>query len=573
VRLEFGKSEAFRLTILDALKRFLGSAPLAEGSAEPRSVAAVSTAAEEPEECYRRAVAHIERGEIDAAKRLLGATLDARPDWADGHFLLGEILRTQGLLEEASDSYVLATCFRPDLQPAYLQLGRIAFDRGRLGEARELLEKALGLNGSDPVAHNVMGSVLVGLERVSEAVEHFRRAVALKPDYADAHGNLGYVLFRDLAQFDEGARHIGIALELAPDHEAALCNWSMVLQQRGAFIEALALCDRLLAANPAIHEVRLNRALIRLTLGRFREGWQDYEARKQARGFEHRVLPWPEWDGAPLTGKTIYLASEQGLGDEIMFASCVPDVMATAGGCVIECAPKLEKLFRRSFAPALIVPRQAGEPVRAALPQNIDVQSLTGSLPRHFRNSVADFPQRPAYLTADPARVVDWRRRLEAIPGRLKVGISWRGGAKLTRDGLRSIALEHWLPILGIKDVAFFSLQYTECDAELAGIKASHGIDVVHWSEAIDDYDETAALVSALDLIISVQTALVHLAGALGRPVWAMVPTVPEWRYQSSGDRMPWYPSARLYRQEAPGGWRATISAVARDLDMLQGNR
>ena len=558
------------MSILDALKRFLGSVPPAGGSAQPQSVMTVATAADAPDECYRRAVAHIERGEMDVAQRLLGATLDAHPDWADGHFLLGEILRTQGLLEEASDSYVLATCYRPDLQPAYLQLGRIAFDRNHLREACELLEKALGLNASDPVAHNVMGSVLVGLERVPEAVEHFRRAVALKPDYADAHGNLGYVLFRDLAQFEEGGRHIGIALELAPDHEAALCNWSMVLQQRGAFVEALALCDRLLAANPAIHEVRLNRGLIRLTLGRFMEGWQDYEARKQARGFEHRALPWPEWDGSPLSGKTIYLASEQGLGDEIMFASCVPDVMATAGGCVIECAPKLEKLFRRSFAPALIVPRQAGEPVRAALPESIDVQSLTGSLPRIFRNDVADFPRRTAYLAADPARVEHWRRRLEDIPGRLKVGISWRGGAKLTRDSLRSVALEHWLPILGMKDVRFFSLQYTECDAELAAIKANHGIEIQHWTEAIDDYDETAALVSALDVVISVQTALVHLGGALGRPVWAMVPTVPEWRYQSSGHSMPWYPSVRLYRQESPGEWGSAIQSVAQDLDLLQ---
>lgn len=551
--------------MLDALKRLFGGTAAVPAPA-PHTIAD-SAANDTPSELYRKAVFHCERGEVDAAERLLRNAIETQHDFAEAHFLLGQILQRRGQLEDASDCYVLATCFRPDLQEAYLQLGRIALDEGRFRDALEPLEKALALNAGDADAHNAMGAALVGLERIHEALDHYRKAVALRPGFADAHSNLGYVLFRDFERFEEGARHIQMALELAPENETALCNWTMVLQQQGRFAEAITLCDRLLAANPGLHEVRLNRSLVLLTRGEFERGWRDYEGRKHVRGYQHRALPWPEWDGSSLRGRNIYVCSEQGIGDEIMFASCLPEVISQAQGCVVECSPRLEKLFRRSFPSAIIVPKSAcGRQIPRSLPIPVDCQSAIGSLPRFLRNAASEFPRRAGYMRADAERVAYWRNRLGELPGRLKIGISWRGGMKSTRQSLRSIGLEHWLPILHVKNTSFIDLQYTDCRAELAALKDKHGIEIVHWQEALDDYDETAALVSALDLIISVQTAVVHLSGALGKPVWVMVPVVPEWRYQQKGDSMLWYSSARLFRQSAPGEWLPVVDAVARDL-------
>jgi len=207
----------------------------------------------------------------------------------------------------------------------------------------------------------------------------------------------------------------------------------------------------------------------------------------------------------------------------------------------------------------------AGKPWPGGVPR-ADCHVAIGSLPRRFRNALADFPAHDGYLEADPGKVAAWRRRLAGLPGARKIGISWRGGMKSSRQSMRSVPLERWLPIFGQPDVAFVSLQYTECRAELGELERIHRVRVHHWQEAIDDYDETAALVCALDLVLSVQTSIVHLGGALGRPVWVMVPAVAEWRYLQSGERMPWYPSVRVWRRHEAGDWDTVIGSVARAL-------
>ena len=259
---------------------------------------------------------------------------------------------------------------------------------------------------------------------------------------------------------------------------------------------------------------------------------------------------------------------EQGLGDEIMFASCVPELMARVGRCVIECSPKLEKLFRRSFAPATVYggPQTAGAPAWLPLAPPIDRQIAMGSLPLHLRRTRAEFPRRSHYLQADPARIAHWKARLGRSGSRLHIGISWRGGTSQTHRDRRSFDLEQLLPLLRLPGMRFISLQYTDCRDELARLESSHGVTVDHWQEAIADYDETAALVSALDGVVSVQTALVHLAGALGRPVWAMVPAVPEWRYLHRGEELPWYASLRVLRQPVAGDWTAVIERATGEL-------
>jgi hypothetical protein len=234
----------------------------------------------------------------------------------------------------------------------------------------------------------------------------------------------------------------------------------------------------------------------------------------------------------------------------------------------LECAPRLEQLFRRSF-PGVIVhgsDQSDADTNWLASVGRIDFQIAAGSLPGHFRRQWSDFPQHTGYLRADASRIACWCQRTRELGAGLKVGIAWRGGSASTRRELRSTRLDQWLPILQQKDCHFVSLQHGGGDVETAALAATHALTVHHWQEAIDAIDETAALISALDLVVSVQTATVHLAGALGRPAWVLVPAVPEWRYLQDSATMPWYPAVLLFRQRQAGRWEHVMRQVAGEL-------
>ncbi len=461
--------------------------------------------------------------------------IELRHDDADAHNYLGVSYLEQGGYEDAADCFTLAIHHRPLFPQAFHNMALVAQHHGDLEQAVACLEKA----------------------------------VAMKPDFAGAHSTLGYLLSNQLGDFERGAEHIRAALRLSPADPDVLCNYSMVLTEEGRLEEALAICDRLLAAHPDLHEARLNRALAALKLGRFAEAWPDYEARKLARSnYVPRVLPLPEWRGQVLRDKKLLVYAEQGLGDQIMFASCLPDLLPQVGGCVVECAPRLVPIFRRSFPAARVESQAQGDASLASLVQSacFDYQVAIGSLPGYFRKNRSDFPLHAGYLHADRARVAYWKGRLGALGPGLKVGISWFGGAASTRRDTRSMRLADWLPVLAQTPCCFVSLQYGNVSGELATVSREHQVKIHAWSEAIADYDETAALVAALDLVISVQTAVVHLAGALGKSAWAILPAVSEWRYLERGETMPWYPSVRLLRQSRLGDWQPVIARSAQDL-------
>jgi ADP-heptose:LPS heptosyltransferase len=259
------------------------------------------------------------------------------------------------------------------------------------------------------------------------------------------------------------------------------------------------------------------------------------------------------------------ITSEQGLGDEIMFASCLPDVIRQADRCTIECEARLVDLFRRSFPSAEVFPKDMTNTpsVQAA---TAEYQMPMGSLPGLYRTKREDFPEHRGYLIADPVRVAYWHDQLAGMDDRRKIGISWLGGSHQTRKLSRSVPLAQWSEILEKQDCTFISLQYTECQQELDEVYRKSGVRVLHWPEVIADLDELAAMICALDQIISVQTAVVHLAGALGCKVRVMIPVNPEWRYRAQGHDMPWYPSVHLYRQQQAGKWADVIHSITRDM-------
>jgi tetratricopeptide (TPR) repeat protein len=507
----------------------------------------------------------------DEAIAALEGVLEKHHDVAEAHLLLGSILHKRQQLDDAADSYLLARCFKPEWWLTYFHIGLLALDRGHAREAADALTKALDLGGTgDARAHNALGRAALEQQQTERALQQFQRAIELDPGFAEAYSNLGFALFHHMEEFETGAKHIEKALLLDGHNITARFNWSMVLQHQGKIDEALALCNELLVAHPDFHEARANRALLLLSKGNFAAGWRDYEARRKLPGYQsYEQLPLPEWDGSNLTGKKIVVCAEQGLGDEIMFASCMPDLLAAARVCVLECQPKLEWLFRRSFPSLKVVRKGAWQHGEMLHRDPADYKIASGSLPRFMRNSLEEFPARKAYLRADSGRIVHWRQQLDKLPGALKVGISWRGGAATTRRSLRSIPLRSWVPLLRLPSVDFVNLQYSDSVQELAELRAESDIELHCWDGALGDYDETAALVSALDLVISVQTAVVHLSGALGKAVWALIPAVPEWRYGLAGPSMAWYPTVRLFRQSAQGVWHPLMSAVRDELEAL----
>lgn len=312
----------------------------------------------------------------------------------------------------------------------------------------------------------------------------------------------------------------------------------------------------------------LNFALQSLLFGHYAAGWDAYAQRLNVVTTTSRKPPsLPKWTGENLGAQYLLILAEQGIGDEVMFASCFADAMQFTPKLVIDCAPKLETLFRNSFPDQIIHGGEQKADYEWLDQYPIGAYIFSGDLPGIFRRSNQSFPVRLSYLSANKDRIDYWSQMLASLGDGLKVGISWVGGMQETRRRWRSLPLKDMKPILSNPDTHFISLQYTKCQPEINAFKKRFGITVHHWQDAIDDYHETAALVSSLDLVISVQTSVVHLAGALGKEAWVMVRNNPEWRYGESGTSMDWYTSLKLYRQEDnTSSWDNVVKHIEADL-------
>ncbi len=545
------------------------------GSAPARSTAAVrvETSGTDLDPAvvvvYTRGVEHYLRSEYASATREFERALALRHDLAEAHFYLGLIARVQAQPEDAADSLLLATTFKPDFAEAWHFLGVVDLECNRYDAARQNFETALRIKPDYADVHYSYAKLCEEQKQLGEAISHATAALRLNPDYARGYCELARLTLLDSADAAIARRHADKALELQPHlAEAHSCS-ARVLQFEGRCEEALSECEIALQIDPTAFRTRMIRAFALLMRGDFAAGWRDYEERKKIYPiYSVRRFPYPDWDGTPPAGRRILVYYEQGLGDEIMFASCIPELLALGADCIIECSSKLESLFRRSFLAATIIVADQTSPDMSYLSAlaPCDWQVAAGSLPGYFRRRRDEFPAAARYLIADAARVECWRGRLRQLGTGLKVGLSWRGGAKHSNQSNRSIELEQLLPALKLSDCQFVSLQYGECRAEIEQMLGRHGVRVQHWPEAIESYDETAALVSAVDMVITIDTSVAHLSGALGTKTWVMLPANPEWRYLNSGERTPWYPAMRLFRHARGADWEAVIDRVAADL-------
>ena len=505
-----------------------------------------------------------------SAGRPLEMALSAHPEDADLNYRMGLSCLAEGDASGALDYFHLALHYAPDSFPACVARVRALHALGRASEEAGAYSEFLRANPGHPGAAYALAAWHHARSEHESALALLRPLVDRRPPNRDACNLLGLILGREFGQFEEGERLLRLALEPDPLWPVALSNLGWILLEKGDYAQGLKLLDAALAHDPDDHETRLVRSYMNLKRGEFELGWRDYEARHHSRFALQRPHDFSQWDGAPVGGKTLLIYGEQGFGDQIMFASCFHEAIERAGRCIIECDPRLVALFRRSFPSAFIeASAPAGEhAARVASAQAVDCQIPMGSLPGLFRKRWEEFPRHAGYLRAAPERIAYWRARLDALGPGPKIGLSWRGGIVATRRHLRSLALEEFLPLLRLP-AGFVSLQYGDCSGDLDTLRRDHGVILPHWQDAIDDYDETAALVCALDLVISVCTAVIHLAGALGKPVWVLVPAVAEWRYLDRGEKLPWYPSARLFRQTEPGRWQNVVRQVSEQFQQL----
>lgn len=501
-------------------------------------------------------------GQNILARACYEKALALNPRHAEAHNNLGDLLRACSELAESVRHLRDALRLKPGYVQAWNNLAIALQAQGDLGDSEAALRQAIALKPDYVRALNNLGALLHKQDRYEEAAEELQRGMALRPDYPELLNNLGLACIK-LGRLEQAEQALQRAIGLKAEFAEAYNNLGYLYQERAAPDTALKFHDRALALKPGLVEAHWQRAFAYLFLGDFAQGWRDYEYGLDVGERARRPYPFPPWQDEPLQDKTLLIYGEQGIGDEIMFASCVPDVLAAGARIILACDPRLAPLYARSFP---------GVTVRGARPTestqwtaglgHIDFQIPVGSLPLHFRHDIGQFPGNP-YLTVNTAVREKWRKRYDALGEGLTIGISWRGGKRV--DPLkRSTTLAQWAPLLRTAACHFVNLQYGDCSKELAEAKDEFGLTIHHWpdSDPMTNLDDFAAQVAALDLVISVSNATVHVAGAVGVECWALLPHVPSWRWMLRRLDTPWYRSLTLMRQPAPGAWQPVFDDI-----------
>ena len=559
-------------------------------------------------------IAH-QTGKMDQAIEAYRKLAALEPANADVHFFLGNALRHQRKMEQAVEAYRRATDradffeawmnlglsleqlgrpleaigpyqqavrVRPEVEQLHRKLAELLVRRRDWGEAVRSYRQVLSLNPDIAEAHQDLGFALQKLGQIDEAMASYRRALELKPDLAEAHNNLGNALLAQ-GDLDGAARSYESALLIRPDFADAHSNLGSVHVAKLDLDVAMSSYETALSISPACADAHWNRALLWLLEGDYERGWPEYEWRWRKSPELQRDFAQPMWDGSHLRTKTILLHAEQGFGDTIQFVRFASMVAARAPKVILECQPELVRLLQRVAGVSQVIAR--GDPL-----PGFDVHCPLLSLPHVLKLRPDNIPAEVPYIrtqirntnpeirnkseirrendqnsslapsafgNSDLFRISDFDIRASRPLG---VGLVWSGSPAHPRDDERSIPPELLSSLAQVEGVQFFSLQKD------SATQNPLPFEMLDLTKDLHDFADTAALIANLDLVISVDTAVAHLAGALGKPVWVLLPFVPDWRWMLEREDSPWYPTMRLFRQPRPGDWGTAVTHVAREL-------
>ena len=527
---------------------------------------------------------------IEALER----ALSLRPDFPEALNNLGNALNESGSPREAVGPYQRAIALRPDFAQAHDNLGHALLALGRVDEAIRSYGRAIELMPSLAKARLHLGNAHYQKGETQEAMAVYRVLLENWPDYPEAHNAMGHLL-KEAGRTDEAIAKFREALRLKSNSPEALHNLGVMLQDIGQVDEAIALQRQAIAARPDFADAHFALSWGLLLKGDFREGWEEHEWRiKRPQWLRTgRHFAQPIWDGSELRGRCLLLHSEEGFGDTIQFIRYMPLVAQRASGVIVLCPQPLRRLLEGQLGiKTLITPHDPLPP--------FDVHCPLMTLPKLFETTLETIPAEIPYLRAEPRRVEEFSLRirqgdketgrqgdarpneqstispspsLPLSPSPLRVGLAWAGSASFTRDRGRSIHLDQLAPLMQIPNVRWYSVQKGPSAEELS----SHAItnrksqiaNITDWTSDLTDFADTAALISALDLVITIDTAVAHLAGALGKPTWVLLPFTPDWRWLLDRADSPWYPTVRLFRQPRLGDWETPVRRMCHELEQL----
>ena len=524
--------------------------------------------------------------------------LRLKPDYVEPCNNLGNAFRKSGRMNEALDQYVKAVELKQDYVPAINNLANALKEAGRLDEALGYYHKAVLLNTGMAEAYLNYGNALTESDRHDEALAQYRKALSINPDYAEVHNEIGNVLkrkgryeesaahykralrlnpalaetynnladaFRELGKFDEAVEFSRKAIEMRSGFAPAYVTMGNILLSQGDVSGALAHYQKAIDLDREMSDAHYNRGLVLLLRGDLQEGWKEYEwrfkSREISRNIGYRDRGIPLWDGSGFEGRTILIMSEQGAGDNIQFARYIPQVKARGGTVIFECPKELTKMFE-GFSGIDVLVEKPFTPVQGDTP---DICIPLLSLPRLFNTTIDTITADVPYFNISPEAVRKWESLFDT--DLFKVGLAWSGNPAHRNDRNRSCRLNDLAPLFSSEEIQFYSLQKQGIGESEYDLLAGRGI--ADLGKEVHDYYDTAAIIEHLDLVITVDTSVAHLAGALGKEVWTLLPFVPDWRWMLDRQDTPWYPSMRLFRQPAHGDWKSVIETIASELKKL----
>ena len=520
---------------------------------------------------FEQAIQHHQAGQLEQAKKKYQEILDTNPQHADSSHLLGlveyqygnymkaiehiqqavlispkqpvflnnlgNVLKEMGELDRSVQAYQQALEIAPDDAEIHNNLGVTLKEMGELDRSVQAYQQALEINPQYAEAHNNLGNVLKEMDQLDESIHAYQKALKINPQYVEVYNNLGNVL-KEMDQLDESIHAYQKAIQIQPDYVEAHINLGVVLREQVRLKESIQAHQQAIQIQPDYDEAHINLAITFLLQGQLTAGWKEFEWRRSRK----RDFKRPLWDGTPLNGKSILIYAEQGFGDTIQFVRYI-DLLPDANTIIIVfCQPELKTLFKSMDRIDTLVTK--GEDI-----PNSDVHVPLLSLPYMFNTTLNTIPARIPYLYPNPK--ADSVFHLDGSHD-LKIGIVWAGRPTHADDNNRSIDLKWFKCLLDIRNCEFFSLQVGERREDIK--QHGHHRTIKDLGKQFTDFHHTALAILQLDLVISVDTAVAHLAGALGKEVWTLLPFVPDWRWMLDRSDSPWYPSMTLFRQQETGG-------------------